>query len=557
MFKQKLEQDLKSIALDLNYQVDDIVLSIPKNSSFGDYSSNIALQLTKLESIKGKQTGVDIANEISEKLREIDYIERVEVAGGGFINLWVKPTTISSLVLEILKQGSHFGDGTSGKGKKAQIEFISANPTGPLTLGNGRGGFTGDTIANVLEKAGFEVEREYYVNDVGTQVVFALGASMKKALEPEWNPPMKEDAKLYSGPYILEIASRLKSQNYNGFPENWATAGAEAARILLEEYIKPTIARMNIGHGKGFDLYFKESSLYTEGDEQAQKNREKAVKTLEDAQLIYEKDGALFLKTTEFGDDKDRVIKKSDGDYTYFFSDILHKAYIMGNKFDKLVLILGADHHGYQDRLQAAMSAFGYTGKLSILIVQLVRLIADGKEVRMSKRAGNYVTIDDLFDGLNGDVDAARFFFIAHAPNTHMNFDLELAKKQSNENPVYYVKYAHARMSGIMRNAQERGVNPAVIGNVDLLQEPSELVLIKKLIEFPEVVETIAKDLNVHQLATYAIEIADLFHKFYEQCIVLSEDTELTQARLPLVQAARLTLGQTLYLMGIEAPEKM
>lgn len=542
---------LKKVLDEMGIKDVKISLDHPAIEVHGDYSTNVAMTIFANKELRIKnqeyKNPFELAQKIADKFiihnSQFIILERVEAVKPGFINFFISEKYLQEEVVKIINEAENYGSSELGKGKKVQVEFISANPTGPLTLGNGRGGFTGDAIANVLEKAGFGVDREYYVNDMGVQVGWILGASMRKALG--YQVAAKEDTKFYSGKYVEELAKRLKG--YEGFPSNWTRAGEEAAKIILNEMIKKSIGKMKIGHGKGFDEYFHESSLYKNA-----KMVKEVRKQLQDKGLLYEKDGATYFKTTKFGDDKDRVIIKKNGIATYFFSDILHKAYIMGGKYDKLVLLLGADHHGYKARLQAAMEAFGYDDRLRMIIVQLVRLIKDGEEVKMSKRSGTYVTLDELIDEVG--VDAARYFFISYAPNSHMGFDIDLAKKKANDNPVFYIQYAHARISSILRKAEDIEYQTV---STQYLDTESELSLIRKLIKFPELVIEISESLDVYRLTIYAIEIADAFHKFYELERVISEDENLTKARLALVKATQNVLRNTLFLLGITAPEKM
>lgn len=479
-------------------------VEIPADKKYGDYSTNVAMVLKKNPT------------EIAEKIKS-NIFEKVEVKNG-FINFFISPDYLKKELKNILKLK------TKKINKKINVEFISANPTGPLTLGNGRGGFGGDVLCNVLEKAGYKVTREYYVNDTGAQIK-KLGHSI-----------IGDEEAVYRGKYIDDLNKKVKSKD----PEK---AGEQAAKVILEKMIKPSIKKMGIK----FDVWFSEKSLY--------KNKEvdKVITELTKKGFTYESEGAIWFKSKELGDDKDRVLVRADGIKTYFASDIAYLKNKFGRKFDKLIMFLGADHYGYVPRLRAAASAMGCNKeKIDALVLQLVRLYEGGKEVRMSKRSGIYVTIDELIDEVG--LDAARFFFLTRAFDTHMNFDMDLAKKKSKENPVYYVQYAHARICSIIRKSGKFEIRNS---KFETLNNPAELNLIREMIKFPEIIEDIVKDYQVQRLPQYAIKIADAFHKFYENCRVISEDKNVTEARLTLVFATKTILKNTLELMGVSAPQKM
>jgi arginyl-tRNA synthetase len=446
--------------------------------------------------------------------------KNVEFAKPVFVNFFVSEEYLKEKLKGILRKEKKFGDLKVGRDKKINVEFISANPTGPLTLGNARGGFCGDVLANVLEKAGYEVFREYYVNDIGGQVEKALKLSLEG----------KEGG--YQGPHIDE----LKKKGIRD-PQ-------EAARIILEKWIKPTIKKMGIR----FDRYFFESEL----DEE----RKEVKDYLEKKKLSFEKEEALWFKSTQFGDDKDRVLIKTDGKQTYILSDIAYlKNKLFKRRFDKLIYFLGAEHHGYVTRLKGGAEALGYQKEqVKPIIFQLVRLLEKGKEVRMSKRKGVYITIDDLLEEIN--VDVARYFFLVRSSGSHLLFNLDLAKEQSEKNPVYYIQYAHARICSILKKIK----NPkSGVKNLELLKHPSELNLIKYLIRFPEIIEDTAddSDYQIQRIPRYAHDLAEAFHQFYRNCRVITEDKKLQEARLTLVLATQIVLKNTLDLMGISTPQKM
>lgn len=512
-------------------QFNGVNVDYPAVEKFGDYSTNVAMVLAKML----KKNPMEIAEEIKNKITDKE-LEKIEVVAPGYINFYLSPEYLQNKVGEINKEKENFGNSKIGSGVKINNEFISANPTGPLHLGNGRGGFYGDSIGRVCHKAGFEVVNEYYVNDAGEQLL-KLGHSV-----------LKDEEAVYTGDYIDELNKKYGKLN------NLKEVSELAGKDILENFVKKTAdEKMQIS----FDVWMSEKTLRDSGD------INKAIEILKNKNLTYEQEGALWLKTTELGDDKDRVLIKSDGQKTYFASDCGYILNKIERKFGKIIEIWGADHHGYINRFEAATKALGFSGELKFIIVQLVRLIKDGKEARMSKRAGNVVYIDELIDKVGHDV--ARFFFLMYSPDTHMNFDLGLAEERSQKNPVFYVQYAHARICSILRKAQENlrdsvslNQNGQKTPSLELLTHEKELSLMKELNKFPELVEEIAESYEVHKLPHYAIRLADKFHSFYNDCRVIDEESmELTNARLNLVNAVRIVLTETLNLIGVKAPESM
>ncbi len=527
MIRNRIKRDLKDIVEKIGVEVKSVHLEHPANPEHGDYSSNTALTL------KGVA-----AEEIVKHFPKTDYLEKVEVAPPGFINFYLKDSWLQGQVGEILERGDY---GLSSKFKvqssklRFQVEFISANPTGPLHAGNARGGFAGDVLANVLSKVGYQVQREYYINDKGGQVE-KLAESVKAIGEGEEIPEGG-----YPGEWTSEIAGKAQEQGLETLEELESLAISEALKN-----IKKTIGRMGIK----FDQFFSEKSLYDCSD------AEKAIEFLRGKNLLYEKEEAVWFKSTQFGDDKDRVLIKSDGEMTYLVSDVAyHLDKFEKRKFDRVILFWGADHHGYIPRFMAMIEAIGHKGKAQVELIQLLKLARGGKVVRMSKRAGEYVTVDDILDEIG--LDAARFHFLAVPLTTPMTLDLEKAKEQSEKNPVYYVQYACARLYSILAKAQKLKVKSQNLAQSAKLNHPEEFFLIRKLIQLPEVVVDISQNHEVHRLPQYSVEIADAFHRFYENCRVLSDDEELTAARLALVKATQIILAETLGLMGISAPEKM
>lgn len=499
----------------------DFSVERPQQAGHGDYATNAALVAAKTS---GKNPRV-LAEELATKLAKHDLFSNVSVAGPGFVNFVVSPKAWQNALQQILTDRGDYGRFPPTH-QKTQVEFISANPTGPLTLGNGRGGFGGDVLANVLSLVGHAVEREYYINDAGNQIV-SLGKTLRG------------DEKLYAGDYVDELASKVNVKN----PAE--VVGAEGAGVMLED-IKQTTQRMGIR----FDAWFSETSVYTSG------RVSEVLEMLGKAGATYESEDALWLKTAAQGDDKDRVLRKADGEFTYLAADIAHyyENFVTG-RLDRKINILGADHHGYVARMQAAVEllrqATSFTGESTIIITQLVRLIRDGKEVKMSKRAGTYVALEELLDEI--DVDVARFFFVMKSFDTHMDFDLDLAKEQSQKNPVFYVKYAHARICSIMAKSDLKDA-PA---DLRKLTQPAECALIRELAEFPAIIQRTAADYQVQRLPHYALGLADVFHNFYETCQVITADEELTKARLQLVRATRIVLQNVGETLGISMPERM
>lgn len=511
------------------FAVPSIEVTRPKSESFGDFTSNIALVLAKLV---GKSP-MDIATALKEQMEGLcqeNSIQFFEVVAPGYINITLSEKYFLSIVDTVLREQNAFGTSVIGKGIRINNEFISANPTGPLTVGNGRGGFLGDALSRVLRKASCEVTNEYYVNDAGEQVL-KLGHSV-----------LKDDQAVYGGEYVDVL---WKQFGKNG--GDVRVVGVAAAQYVLDEYIKKTVTEtMRVS----FDVWMSERTIFDDGFV------DRAIDILKQKEYTFEVDGALWFRSTAFGDDKDRVLIKSDGSKTYFASDC---GYILQKKergFERLIEIWGADHHGYINRFRAAAQAIGFDAdSIVFLIVQLVKVIKDGKEVRMSKRAGNVVLIDDLINTVGHDV--TRFFFLMYASNTHMNFDLGLAQEQSQKNPVFYVQYAHARIASILERAQALAL-PAVDTDAPIALHAKEISLIRVLAQFPELVEDIARSYEVHRLPHYAVTVADAFHSFYNECKVIDEaHPDTTKYRLRIVSATKIVLAETLRLIGVSAPNKM
>jgi arginyl-tRNA synthetase len=500
------------------------------DNRFGDYATNWALKQAK----KDGQNPLDLAQETAQKIgTELDgkIFDKIEAVKPGFINFILAPDFLRQQINEILAAGEKYGESAQGgptSGGKISIDFVSANPTGPVHVGNARGGPMGDVLGNVLKYAGYKVSKEYYVNDAGHQVE-VLGHSI-----------LGDEEAQYNGEYIENLRQRIKSKEVR-------SAGEAGVKIILAEIIKPSMEKFGIE----FDNWLSEKDLLASGQV------DEVMKLLKERGVIYEQDGAWWFKASEFGDEADRVIVKSGGDKTYFGSDIAGHKQRLDEGADKLIDIWGADHHGAVRRIKGALTALGYENKLEIILTQFVRVMKNGEEMKMSKRAGTYISIDDLIDEVGKD--ATRFFFLTRSPDTHMDFDLDLAKEQSEKNPVYYVQYAHARICAILRKAEGGSSSLGEVGrDLTPLTNPAELALIKQLIRLPEVIEDTAQDYQVHRLPQYALDLVRQFHKFYEECRVIDEkNQDLTKARLVLCEATKIVLKNVLDLMGIGAPEKM
>ena len=511
----------------------------PANPDHGDWASNVAMQLAPA----ARMAPMRIAQAIVDHLERPAAITSVELAPPGFLNLRLDPAWVAGQVGPILDAGAGYGRRTLATPRRVNVEFVSANPTGPLHVGNASGAFVGDYLSRVLAAAGHQVAREYYFNDFGTQVV-NLGLSV---LARRRGAELPEDG--YRGSYVDELATALPADVLAAADAAPGEAGMIAGSWASERVragIEASLARL----GVEFDVWKEEGSLHTDG------LVERAVARLRDAGHVYEDDGATWFRSTTFGDDKDRVIYRSNGQPTYFASDIGYVTDKFERGFDELIYIWGADHHGTVARVRNAARAMGYDIEaVRMLLIAWVRFVRDGVEIPMSKRSGEFITLDEVLNEVG--VDAARWFFSSRAYTTGIDFDLELAKKQSNENPVYYVQYAHARACSILRNAADAGARPDPSRTGHLLKHPSEHGLIRHLLDFPDAIATAAERRETHEVPRYAYELATAFSAFYRDCKVLTADAELTAARLALVDAARSVLANALELLGISAPESM
>ena len=543
--KGALKQAIIACGFVEEYDQESITIEIPKDKSHGDYSTNLAMQLTKLLKRNPRQ----IAEAIIEALdKENANIEKVEMAGPGFINLFLAKDAMTSIIKEVLEEKEAYGTTTYGQGTKYNVEFVSANPTGDLHLGHAKGAAVGDSICRIMSAAGYDVTREYYINDAGNQIhnlALSLYARYKQAFGQDVTMP--EDG--YHGKDIIDIATKIKEIDGDKYLEMDEGKAIVFFRNKGTEYELQKIKDILNEFRVSFDVWFSETSLY---------ENDRVVPTIEKlkaAGYTYEEEGALWFKSTEFGDDKDRVLIKSDGSYTYLTPDIAYHLNKLDRGYEYLVDLLGADHHGYINRMKAAIQALGYNAdQLNIDIIQMVRMMNNGEPVKMSKRTGNAVTIKDLIEEIG--VDATRYFFVSKAANTPFDFDIGLAKSKSNENPVYYAQYAHARMCSIKAQAAKANIDYS--DKYDLLVNPKEIELVKHINEFRNVIIDSAINRTPHKITNYVQRLAQLFHSFYNECYVIDEDNlELSGQRLALVEATRITMANALNLIGVSAPEKM
>ena len=534
---------------DLNFQeMPDIVIEEPKDEKLGDFATTLAMQLARSE----KKNPKVIAEAICGFLNDgADSIESAEVAGPGFINIKMSGDFFLSRFQEAILQGREFGQSDVGQKKKVLLEFVSANPTGPLHVGHGRGAAVGHALSCLLKKAGFDVSTEYYINDVGNQMN-TLGRStwiryqelLKKKVE------FPEDG--YKGEYIKDIAQAVIDTDGSSHLDKQA----EDALTFFREFSKDSILagiRSDLKEFRvEFDCWFNESSLYDDD------SVNKAIDWLRDKGFVYEKDGATWVKTSQFKDAADRVIIKQGGERTYFCSDIAYHKNKVDRGYDLILDLWGADHHGYLPRMQSVLQALGYDEEVfKVLLVQFVSLKRGGQKVSMSTRSGEFETLADVIAEVG--VDATRFFFLMRSSDSHLDFDLDLAKKESPENPVYYIQYAHARICSVFRTAGEQEVPMADLASADisLLKETEEFALIKKILAYPACIEKSALSLEIHRIAFYLQELVSIFHSYYKQHRVVTGNRELTLARLLLLDCLRNVIASGLAILGVSAPEKM
>jgi arginyl-tRNA synthetase len=529
-------------------ELPEVEIEIPKNEAHGDFSANIAMVMASAQKRAPRKIAQQILDHVEDRG---NMIAKTEIAGPGFINFYVSTDAWHGVLRHIHDQKDRYGASNIGKGEKIQIEFVSSNPTGPLHVGHGRGAAVGDSVGNILSFCGYDVQKEYYINDAGRQIE-TLGRSVflryqalsgKKVLFPQ---------ECYQGAYIRDIAGLLKEEQgekLNDKPDQEAIAfcARAAAGLIIQD-----IRRDLESFGVTFDEWFSEQSLYDSGRVDA------VMKELQERDIVYKKDGATWFKTSRYQDEKDRVVVRKNGQKTYFASDVAYHLDKYRRGFERVIDVWGADHHGYIPRMTASVEALGYRrDQFEVILVQLVNLLRDGEPVAMSTRAGEFVTLKDVVEEVG--TDAARFIFLTRHYESPLDFDLELAKKKTNDNPVYYVQYVHARISSILRKGLAQGIDCDAWKDITVkpLVEPEEINLIKVMDQYPEVVEKSAVFREPHRITYYLMGLASTFHSYYNKHRVLTDDPVVTQARLSLVLEVQRLIRNGLNLLGVSAPEKM
>jgi arginyl-tRNA synthetase len=545
--KAEIKASVLKAGLATEEQIPDVVLETPKDKANGDYSTNMAMQLARVAKKAPRMIAEEIVKNFDQSKASI---EKIDIAGPGFINFYMDNAYLTELIPTILNEGSNYGRSNVGNGEKINVEFVSANPTGDLHLGHARGAAVGDSLCNVLDKAGYEVTREYYINDAGNQInnlALSVEARYFQALGHDMEMP--EDG--YHGKDIIGIGQAIADE----FGDRFANESEEDRRSFFREYgLKYEMKKLQQDLEEfrvRFDVWYSETSLYNNG------KIDEALSTLREQGHIYEEEGATWFRSTEFGDDKNRVLIKNDGSYTYLTPDIAYHQDKLKRGHDKLINIWGADHHGYIPRMKAAIEALGY-GKdaLEVEIIQLVHLFQNGEKMKMSKRTGKAVTMRDLMEEVG--LDAVRYFFAMRSGDTHLDFDMDLAVSQSNENPVFYAQYAHARICSMLRQGEEQGLSLEGDFALEHISSEKEIDLLKKLGEYPLAVAEAAEKRIPHRITNYTFELASALHSFYNAEKVLDPDNqEKSRARLGLMKAVQTTLQDALKLIGVSAPEKM
>ncbi|MDP6936998.1 MAG: arginine--tRNA ligase [Candidatus Marinimicrobia bacterium] len=542
--KDKLIHALEEVLTHLDYPDVDVMVQLPKNPDHGDFSTNIAMQLSR----KLGENPREIAEVIRTHLCDhySDLLESADIAGPGFINFTLKSQQLISQIELIISKGNQYGKSEIGVGKTAQVEFVSANPTGPLTVGHGRGAILGDVVSNILQWNGYSVHREYYYNNAGRQMQ-RLGESVKARYAEICGDEVEFPENGYEGEYIIDIAKELQqTQGDTLIQSEDNKTFRKAAETTIFTHIEKTLQRL----GLQFDEFFNEQSLYDSGA------IDNFIQDLKAHELIYEKEGATWFKATAAGRVQDRVIIKSTGEPTYRLPDMAYHQNKLDRGFDLVIDILGADHMDAYPDVVAAVGKLGYdTNRIKVIIHQFVTLTDGGEPVKMSTRKANFITLDELIDEVGADV--VRYFFIMRGNNSHLNFDLKLAKDESDENPVFYLQYAHARLCNILKHAEGLGHPFNSKADTSLLNNPLEVKLIKNLLEFPNVVKKGHETLEPQTIANYLQQIAALFHKYYANERVVTEDTILTSARLVLVKATQIVMKNGLTILGVTAPKRM
>lgn len=549
--KERLKDEVKAAVLKAGLaeesQIPDVLLELPKEKAHGDYSTNMAMQLARVAKKAPRMIAEEIVANFDKQKGSID---KIEIAGPGFINFYMNNSYLTDLIPSILKAGTSYGETNVGNNEKLQVEFVSANPTGDLHLGHARGAAVGDSLCNVLTKAGYDVSREYYINDAGNQI-----NNLARSVEARYLQALGKDAEMpedgYHGQDIVGIGKKLAEE----FGDQYVNQSSEERLSFFREYgLKYEMGKLKADLEEfrvPFDVWYSETSLYHNG------KIDTALAALKEKGHIYEEEGATWFRSTTFGDDKDRVLIKNDGSYTYLTPDIAYHKDKLDRGFTKLINVWGADHHGYIPRMKAAIEALGY-GKntLEVEIIQLVHLYKDGEKMKMSKRTGKAVTMRDLIEEVG--LDAVRYFFAMRSADTHMDFDLDLAVSKSNENPVYYAQYAHARICSMLRQGEEQGLSFEENLKFDEISSEKEFDLLKKLGEFPQAVTEAAEKRIPHRITNYIYDLASTLHSFYNAEKVLDpENIEKSRARLALMKSTQVTLQNALTLIGVSAPEKM
>ncbi|MEK4087227.1 MULTISPECIES: arginine--tRNA ligase [unclassified Bacillus (in: firmicutes)] len=549
--KDVLKEEIKAAVLKAGLadesQIPSVLLETPKDKTHGDYSTNMAMQLARIAKKAPRQIAEELVASFDKGKASI---EKMDIAGPGFINFYMNNSYLTKLIPSVLEAGEHYGETNIGQGEKIQVEFVSANPTGDLHLGHARGAAVGDALCSVLSKAGYDVSREYYINDAGNQINnLALSVEVRYFEALGLEKPMPEDG--YRGEDIIAIGKKLAED----FGDRFVHEEESERQAFFREYgLKYELDKLHSdleNFRVPFDVWYSETSLYENG------KIDQALEALREKGHVYEEDGATWFRSTTFGDDKDRVLIKKDGSYTYLLPDIAYHKDKLDRGFDKLINVWGADHHGYIPRMKAAIEALGYKkGTLEVEIIQLVHLYKNGEKMKMSKRTGKAVTMRDLIEEVG--LDAVRYFFAMRSADTHMDFDLDLAVSTSNENPVYYAQYAHARICSMLRQGEEQGLKPAADLDFGHIQSEKEYDLLKTIGGFPEAVAEAAEKRIPHRVTNYIYDLASALHSFYNaEKVIDPENKEKSRARLALMKATQITLNNALQLIGVSAPEKM
>ncbi|QYG90387.1 arginine--tRNA ligase [Bacillus atrophaeus] len=549
--KDVLKEEIKAAVLKAGLaeenQIPNVILETPKDKTHGDYSTNMAMQLARNAKKAPRQIAEDIVASFDKGKASI---EKLDIAGPGFINFYMDNQYLTKLIPSVLEAGEAYGETNIGNGERIQVEFVSANPTGDLHLGHARGAAVGDSLCNVLAKAGYDVSREYYINDAGNQINnLALSVEVRYFEALGLEKEMPEDG--YRGEDIIAIGKRLAEEYGDRFVKE---EESERQKFFREYGLKYELEKLRVdleNFRVPFNVWYSETSLYENG------KIDKALEALRKQGHVYEEDGATWFRSTTFGDDKDRVLIKKDGTYTYLLPDIAYHKDKLDRGFDKLINVWGADHHGYIPRMKAAIEALGYQkGTLEVEIIQLVHLYKNGEKMKMSKRTGKAVTMRDLIEEVG--LDAVRYFFAMRSADTHMDFDLDLAVSTSNDNPVYYAQYAHARICSMLRQGEEQGLTPAADLDFSAVNSEKEYDLLKTIGGFPEAVAEAAEKRIPHRVTNYIYDLASSLHSFYNaEKVIDPENEEKSRARLALMKATQITLNNALQLIGVSAPEKM